>query len=398
MTLAELAQQLFHDYEKHALGAITPFDCNHTNLQAALQGLLSRRGTPLTVQDIGQSIEGRAIRSVSFGEGKNRILLWSQMHGDEPTGTLALLDVLHCLARTGKKEPWIQAMLGEVCVQCVPMLNPDGAERMQRQTAASIDLNRDALVFATPEARALRALHQQFRPAFALHLHDQELSSVGSMPVPAVIALLAPPMDEGCSLTSTRLRAMSVGAMVTDALSLFVKGHLATYDDTFEPRAFGDVMQSWGTSTLLIESGHWVSDPEKIFVRKLNFVAILSALYGIGKNEYQAAVLEHYTSLHRNGKRMFDVILRGAILEHSSGWSHRADVGLMVDPPMKPRSRESAPSSLRVAVKEIGDLSTHSGLSIIDARDKKLSVEVLTLEKVLPMSDLLAALEASGGA
>ncbi|MGB2959541.1 MAG: M14 family zinc carboxypeptidase [Bacteroidota bacterium] len=398
MTLAELARQLFDGYEKHALGAITPFECKHADLQAAIKPLLSPRGTPLTAHDIGQSIEGRTIKSISFGQGENRILVWSQMHGDEPTGTLALLDVLHCLAKTGKKEPWVQEMLGEVSVECVPMLNPDGAERVQRQTAASIDLNRDALVFATPEARVLRNIHQQFRPEFALHLHDQELSSVGSNPVPVVIALLAPPMDEGCSLTSTRLRAMSVGAMVVDALSLFVKDHIATYDDTFEPRAFGDAMQSWGTSTLLIESGHWVDDPEKTFVRKLNFVAILCALYGIGKNDYQTAVLDHYTTLHRNGKRVFDIVLRGVVLEHSSGWSHRADLGLMVDPPFKPRPKEGRPGDVKVVVKEIGDLSTHSGLTVIEAHDKKLAAEFLAVEKVMPMSDLLAALESPGGA
>jgi hypothetical protein len=393
MNLEELARQLFDQYEKHALGDVIPLTCKHANVQTAMKPLLSRRGSPLTLQDIGKSIEGRTIRSVSFGKGKNRILIWSQMHGDEPTGTLALLDVLHCLARSGKKESWVQELLGEVQVQCVPMLNPDGAERVQRQTAASIDLNRDALVFATPEARHLRNIHQQFRPEFALHLHDQELSSVGSNPVPAVIALLAPPMDQACSLTSTRLRAMSVGAMVVDALSPFVKDHIATYDNTFEPRAFGDAMQSWGTSTLLIESGHWADDPEKIFVRRLNFVAILCALYGIGKNEYQTAVLEHYTSLPGNGKRMFDIVLRGVVLEHPSGWSHRADVGLMIDPPLKPRPRKSSPGNAKVAVKEIGDLSTHSGLTVMDVRDKKLAVEALAVEKVILMSDLLAALE-----
>jgi len=398
MTLAELARQLFDEYEKHAVGGITPFECKHADLQAVLKTFVSPRGTPLAAHDIGQSIEDRTIKSVTFGQGECRILVWSQMHGDEPTGTLALLDVLHCLAKTGKKESWVREMLGEVSVQCVPMLNPDGAERLQRQTAASIDLNRDALVFATPEARALRSIHQQFRPEFAVHLHDQELSSVGSNPVPAVISLLAPPMDEGCSLTSTRLRAMSVGAMVVDALSLFVKDHIATYDDTFEPRAFGDAMQSWGTSTLLIESGHWVDDPEKKFVRKLNFVAILCALYGIGKKDYQTAVLDHYTSLHRNGKRVFDIVFRGVVLEHSSGWSHRADVGLMVDSPFKPRPRDARPGDAKVVVKEIGDLSTHSGLTVMDARDKKLPAGFLTLEKVMSMSDLLAALESPDGA
>jgi hypothetical protein len=393
MILPELAKHLFETHEKHLLDPVTSVRCTHADLSAALKPLRNHRDSPLTVTDVGQSIEGRAITSLSFGAGKNRILVWSQMHGNEPTGTLALLDILYCIAKTGRKEPWVKELLNTVSVQCVPMLNPDGAEYGQRHTAAHIDLNRDALVFASPEARVLRGLHQQFEPEFALHLHDQELSSVGNSPVPVALALLAPPMDDGNSLTSTRLRAMSVGALAVEALSPFVKDHIVTYDDTFEPRAFGDAMQSWGTSTLLIESGHWPDDPGKTFVRKLNFVAILCALYGIGKGEYQSAALEQYTSLKPNGKRMFDVVIRGVVICHPSGWSHRADVGLMVDPPMKPRTPESKLSDENVTVKEIGDLSTHSGLKIIDASSKQISTEVVAVDRVIPMSDLLKGLE-----
>ena len=390
MILPDLAKHLFETHDKHSLGAVTSVRCTHADLSAALKPL---RDSPLTVTDVGQSIEGRTITSLSFGEGKNRVLIWSQMHGDEPTGTLALLDILYCISKTERKEPWVKELLDTVSVQCVPMLNPDGAEYGQRHTAAHIDPNRDALVFASPEARVLRGLHQQFEPEFALHLHDQELSSVGNSPVPVALALLAPPMDDGNSLTSTRLRAMSVGALVVEALAPFVKDHIATYDDTFEPRAFGDSMQSWGTSTLLIESGHWPDDPAKMLVRKLNFVAILCALYGIGKGEYQSAALEQYTSLKPNGKRMFDVVIRGVVICHPSGWSHRADVGLMVDPPMKPRGPESKLSDVNVAVKEIGDLSTHSGLKVIDASGKQVSTDLVPVDTVIPMSDLMKVLE-----
>jgi hypothetical protein len=65
----------------------------------------------------------------------------------------------------------------------------------------------------------------------------------------------------------------------------------------------------------------------------------------------------------------------------------------MIDPPLKPRPRKSSPGNAKVAVKEIGDLSTHSGLTVMDVRDKKLAVEALAVEKVVLMSDLLAALE-----
>src|SRR5688500_4981893 len=45
------------------------------------------------VEVIGQSLLGRDIRAVTYGNGPTRVLLWSQMHGDESTATMALADV-----------------------------------------------------------------------------------------------------------------------------------------------------------------------------------------------------------------------------------------------------------------------------------------------------------------
>jgi len=45
------------------------------------------------VEKIGESLEGRAIDHVTIGQGRTAVLLWSQMHGDEPTATAALFDI-----------------------------------------------------------------------------------------------------------------------------------------------------------------------------------------------------------------------------------------------------------------------------------------------------------------
>ena len=80
-----------------------------------VQGLDSRRFThgqytrllePVTRSDrmrvtpLGQSVEGREIRGVSFGTGEVTVLLWSQMHGDESTATMALADILRWVAES----------------------------------------------------------------------------------------------------------------------------------------------------------------------------------------------------------------------------------------------------------------------------------------------------------
>ena len=46
---------------------------------------------------LGTSVENNPIYSVSFGTGKKKILMWSQMHGNESTTTKGLIDFLHFL-------------------------------------------------------------------------------------------------------------------------------------------------------------------------------------------------------------------------------------------------------------------------------------------------------------
>jgi hypothetical protein len=39
------------------------------------------------------------------------------------------------------------------------------------------------------------------------------------------------------------------------ALENFIKGHIGRYDDSYNPRAFGDMISAWGTPVILIETG-----------------------------------------------------------------------------------------------------------------------------------------------
>ena len=55
---------------------------------------LQLRDPGLVLEEIGQSVEKRAIYHLAVGRGPFHVLLWSQMHGDEPTATSALFDLL----------------------------------------------------------------------------------------------------------------------------------------------------------------------------------------------------------------------------------------------------------------------------------------------------------------
>jgi hypothetical protein len=278
-------------------------------------------------------------------------------------------------------------LLDEVTLYAIPMLNPDGAERVRRYTATEIDMNRDARVLATPEARILRDAQKRYKPSFGFNLHDQELSAVGTSGKVTAIGLLAPALDAKRSVTPVRRRAMSVAAVMARALERFAHGHLAKYDDTYEARAFGDNMQKWGTSTVLIESGHWPRDREKKFIRKLNFVAILAALHAIGDRSYQAENLDGYHRLLPNTKFIFDIIIQNIMLLHHKGWSHRVDIGLTITPQANRLLAQPT-----VTIKEIGDLSTCGALETIAGNAWPLPFSAITVEKSLPLAQLLTLL------
>lgn len=390
MTPNALATHLFSTYEQYRLYYLRPSNCRHKEIGTEMRELVDRSGNLLAMREVGKSIQGRSIYLLSFGHGEKRILLWSQMHGDESTATLALMDVFNMLVEDQGKEGWVAEVLEQTTVNVIPMLNPDGAEHVQRLTAAQIDMNRDARELATPEARILREAQRQIKPAFGFNLHDQGLASVGTTPKVAALALLAPALDEKRSTPPIRLRAMRIGALITRTLSQFIGGHIATYDDAFEPRAFGDGMQSWGTSTLLIESGHWPGDPEKLFIRKLNYVALLTAIRAIGNGSYQDTEMDWYRQLLPNGKMMYDLIIRGIELHNGpADWSARVDIGFMYEPPYHKRSHEG----ISVILKEVGDLSLHGALENIDGSGRRMSATAIPVETVIPLSQIAESLQ-----
>jgi len=390
MTPNALATHLFSTYEQYRLYYLRPSNCRYKEIATEVRELVDRSNNVLTLRELGKSIQGRAISLVTFGRGEKRILLWSQMHGDESTATLALMDIFNMLLEDQGKDAWIAELLEQTTVSVIPMLNPDGAEHHHRHTAVLIDMNRDARELATPEARILREIQRQIKPAFGFNLHDQGLASVGTTPKVAALSLLAPALDEKCSTPPVRLRAMRIGALITRTLSQFIGGHISTYDDAYEPRAFGDGMQSWGTSTLLIESGHWPGDPEKLFIRKLNYVALLTAIRAIGNGSYQDTEMDWYRQLLPNGKMMYDLILRGIELHNGpADWSARVDIGLMYDPPHFKRGD----GEITVTLKEVGDLSLHGALENIDASGRRMSATALAVDATFPLSELAERLQ-----
>src|SRR5690606_39733034 len=59
---------------------------------------LDALGKKLHIETIGVSVLNAPIYAVKIGSGPKKILMWSQMHGNESTTTKAVFDVLNTLA------------------------------------------------------------------------------------------------------------------------------------------------------------------------------------------------------------------------------------------------------------------------------------------------------------
>ena len=342
--------------ERYRVAAIRERRFTHGELWGAMAPALA--SPALRTEEIGRSINGRPIRAVTFGRGPTSVLLWSQMHGDESTASMSLADIFAFLAGT-EHDPLRERLGRELTITFVPMLNPDGAELFQRENAAGIDVNRDGRQLSTPEARALKTLRDRLRPDYGFNLHDQNARTrVGPRGLQAGIALLAPAYDESRSYNATRSRARLVAAAIADILQGDIPGRVARYDDSFNPRAFGDLMQQWGTSTVLIESGALPDDPQKQRLRALNVAAILGALDAIATGSYTVARAESYESLPRNASGANDLLVVGGRLVLPGQPPMLADIAI---------NYEDAVAQTEGRVRDVGDLRETVALDTVDA-------------------------------
>jgi hypothetical protein len=381
----DIARELFDSYDSFKAAEIPSCRITHADMLKWLRPFQER--DLFTQLPLGTSGEGRTISLYSIGNGSTKVMLWSQMHGDEPTATMALIDIFNFLTKN-PDHTLTKTIQEKLTLLAIPMLNPDGAERFTRRTAQLVDLNRDALALETPEARILKETCNTYQPEYGFNLHDQDTRmTVGTTKKITAIALLAPSTDESRSDNPVRVGAKKVASICAQILNLFIPGYLAKWDDTFEPRAFGDNIQKWGTSTVLVESGGWKGDPNKFFIRKLNCIALLTTLYAIATGESVQANTNVYEQIPFNMKLGCDHIIRNAVLQTNNQTAPiRVDVGVNFE------SRKSDSTDLleQVAtIVDIGDLSTFTALEQdVDAHGTELDANRIKLNHAFSASEL----------
>lgn len=336
--------------------------------------LVSESGGAITLEEIGRSVEGRPLLHLTAGRGPFTVLLWSQMHGDEPSATPALFDLLDVLVRHAS-APRVARLLDRLTLHVVPMLNPDGAERYQRRNAQGIDVNRDALRLQTPEGRALKAVRDRVSARIGFNLHNQNWrTSVGDAPPkPATISLLSVAFDAARTEDAGRVMTKRTSAVIRDALEPLIPGQIGRYDDEFEVRAFGDNVTKWGTPVVLIEAGALAGPAPDRALTRLNFVAILTALDALASGRVDAARADRYESLPENGDRLFHTLVRNASVIPGTGVApFVADVGIVAQRAVRTVDGERR-LALAARIEDVGDLRVFGALDEIDGTGKFLA-------------------------
>ncbi|MEN8817112.1 MAG: M14 family zinc carboxypeptidase [Nonlabens sp.] len=259
---------------------------------------------PLHEMEIGKSVLNKSIYGIRIGEGKTKVLAWSQMHGNESTTTRAICDLLELEN--------MDSLLKDIELYIIPVLNPDGAENWTRVNVNNIDLNRDSISLSQPESLVLHRIFEEFQPDYCFNLHGQRTiygSQDGS--VPAQISFLAPAGDLNKEVTDARLRSMNVINEMYQYLKNDVSGIIGRYNDDFNINCVGDFMMSKEVPTVLFEAGHAGDDYSRNEVTEIMIKAIRIALKSVNiEKSDKELILSNYLKIPQMSTCYTDILIK----------------------------------------------------------------------------------------
>lgn len=315
-----------------------------------------------SVQVEGHSEENRKVHSIILGTGKFKVLMWSQMHGNETTTTKSIFDLVNFLISEGKHQ---EQILKNCTIKIIPMLNPDGAQRYTRENANKVDLNRDAQNKSQKETQVLFEVFDAFKPNLCLNMHDQRtIFSVGNTAKSAVISFLAPAADEAKTISDSRAFAMQLIAMMEQNLQHLIPNHIGRYDDGFNINCMGDTFQSLGVSTILFEAGHFPGDYQREKTREYIFYALIYLLKAVSDTGKTLPSIKHYFSIPENEKLFYDIIVRNAKFLN---FSENVDIAIQFEENLLDQEIYFSPK-----VFKYGDLSMYFAHKDFDANGRKV--------------------------
>jgi hypothetical protein len=306
---------------------------------------------------VGLSIEERKIFKIQWGTGDFKVFIWSQMHGNETTGTKAMFDILHFFSKE-ENHNLVKLLKDNLTILFIPMLNPDGSEKFKRRNAVNIDLNRDSIRLQSPEIKILYHEIQYSNPHVLFNLHDQSsVYNIGDKFFnPAILSFLSPSTEEDKKITKERKKSMGLISFIEKKMKNILPniGSIGRYSDKLYPMATGDNLQKKGYPCILFEAGNYPKDPKKEMIRKYNVFSILLGLYFLStiekslEKEYNS-----YFSIPENKKNLLDKIYRKVQIKKGK-YKFLVDIGIRNIERFDPIKRNV---DLISKIVDIGDLS-----------------------------------------
>lgn len=281
-----------------------------------IEPILGKHFAKNEIKVIGKSVLGKSIYSYQTGVGDFKILLWSQMHGNESTTTKALFDLFNFLDSDAEE---VIKWKSKFTLHFIPMLNPDGAEFYTRENANQIDLNRDFIALSQPESQLLMRVFNEIQPDFCFNLHDQRtIFGAGQTKNPATVSFLAPSYNDKKEINEVRLKAINLIASLNEKLSEFIPNQIGRFDDGFNRNCVGDTFQQLGVPTILIEAGHFQNDYAREETRKFIFISLLHGMQTLYENDIVDNKIDDYLKIPQNNVCFFDIVYRNIKINYDN--------------------------------------------------------------------------------
>jgi hypothetical protein len=150
----------------------------YSDLTRSIAGFTPHDRSPVRIESIGRSFEGRDIPVLRLGrEGRPRLLILAGMHSSEHGGVWACEGILRYAASSIAEA---QRLIGGLDLAIVPMLNPDGnvhgysggnTQRLAINNSLDFDGAADGRQPQTHENAELWRWLETFRPEVFLHFH-----------------------------------------------------------------------------------------------------------------------------------------------------------------------------------------------------------------------------------
>ncbi len=330
------------------------------------------------ILEIGKSYLGKPIYKMSVGMGDIKVLAWSQMHGNESNGTLAMLDLLETLKKYKKLG---DDLFSKIRLDFIFMLNPDGAEKWTRRNALDIDMNRDYHKESSREFVYLKKMAIENQYDYGLNLHEQRTIFSTDGENPATLSFLSPSENEEREITETRKEAMAVIARVVEKLEQLIPNQVARYSDEFYPTSVGDNFMKMGLPTILFEGGHFLKDYTRKSTRKYYTIALYYALMAIADLQNTTDGWEEYFDIPENKETHYDIIYRNVKL--NTDFHCVLDIAIQYREQILEGEKEI---SFVPYVMEVGDCGKKKGWKEVDCTGKFFKSETKYPKLDAPMN------------